>query len=65
MTIPAERLQTLLTQINDGRAAEALLELDQFLKQQPGHLAALTLRAEALRAMGHLPEATEAFKQAA
>jgi predicted O-linked N-acetylglucosamine transferase (SPINDLY family)/SAM-dependent methyltransferase len=65
MTIPAERLQTLLTQINDGRAAEALPELDQFLKQQPGHLAALTLRAEALRMMGHVPGAIEAFKQAA
>src|SRR5580704_5208240 len=65
MTIPAERLQTLLTQINDGRAAEALPELDQVLKQQPEHLAALTLRAEALRMMGHVPGAIEAFKHAA
>lgn len=64
MTIQAARLDTLLQQINGGRAANALPELDQMLKQQPGHPAALALRAEALRLTGRSLEAIEAYRQA-
>lgn len=64
MTITAGRLQALLKQINEGSAAETLPELDRYLKQQPDHLAALALRAEALRLAGRFPEALEAFKLA-
>jgi protein O-GlcNAc transferase len=64
MTIQAGRLETLLEQINGGRAADALSELDRLLKQQPTHPAALALRAEALRLAGRLPEATAAYRLA-
>jgi protein O-GlcNAc transferase len=64
MTIQAGRLETLLEQINGGRAAEALSELDRMLTQQPTHPAALALRAEALRLTGRLQEATEAYRLA-
>src|SRR5580698_3587847 len=64
MTIQAERLETLLGQINGGHAADALPELDRLLKQQPANPAALALRAEALRLTGRLEEATAAYKAA-
>jgi len=64
MTIPAGRLDTLLKQINGGRAAKALPEIDRLLERQPGHAAVLALRAEALRLTGRLDEATAAYRQA-
>jgi protein O-GlcNAc transferase len=64
MTTGPGGLEALLEQINGGRAAQALTELDLLLKQHPGHPALLALRAEALRLSGRLPEAIEAFKQA-
>ncbi|HEX4327192.1 MAG TPA: hypothetical protein VH105_10255, partial [Burkholderiales bacterium] len=64
MTIQAGRLEALLKQVNGGRAAKALAELDKLSTQQPGHVGVLALRAEALRLTGRLPEAIEAFKQA-
>ena len=64
MTIQAEQLGKLLDQINSGNAAEALPELDRLLQQQPQHPAVLALKAEALRGIGRLPEAVEAYQQA-
>jgi protein O-GlcNAc transferase len=64
MTIQAGRLETLLGQINGGRAVDALPELDRLLEQQPAHPAALALRAEALRMAGRLEEATAAYREA-
>jgi predicted O-linked N-acetylglucosamine transferase (SPINDLY family)/SAM-dependent methyltransferase len=64
MTIPAGRLESLLEQINGGRAAGALPQLDRLLQQQPANPAILVLRAEALRLLGRLPEAVEAFRHA-
>ena len=64
MGIAAESLETLLAEINGGRAAQALPELDQLLADQPGHPGLLTLRAEALRLTGRLDIAVEAFKHA-
>ena len=65
MGIAAESLETLLADINGGRAAQALPELDQLLTRLPAHPGLLTLRAEALRLTGRLDAAVEAFKQAA
>ena len=64
MGISAQSLETLLAEINGGRSAQALPELDQLLAQQPGHPGLLTLRAEALRLTGHLDAAVDAFKHA-
>ena len=64
MTIQAERLETLLGQINGGHAADALPELDRLLIQKPANPAALALRAEALRMTGRLEEAAAAYKEA-
>ena len=64
MTIKAERLEELLEQINSGQAKKALPSIDKWLQKQPGHLALLGLRAEALRLIGHVPEAIEALKEA-
>lgn len=64
MNVSAESLNTLLEQINAGHSAQALPELEQLLSQQPAHPGLLTLRAEALRLMGHLDAALEAFKHA-
>src|SRR5579862_3452620 len=62
---PAARsLESLLDDVNGGRAAQALPQLDQLLCSLPGHPGLLTLRAEALRITGRLGEALEAFKQA-
>ena len=61
----APSLETLLADINSGRAEQALPELDTLLASQPGHPGLLTLRAEALRLTGRLDAAVEAFKQAA
>src|SRR5580658_735003 len=64
MNVSAESLNTLLEQINGGHSAQALPELEQLLSQQPAHPGLLTLRAEALRLLGHLDAALEAFKHA-
>ena len=64
MTTAARRLESLLEQINGGEAADALPELDRLLQQQPVNPAILVLRAEALRLLGRLPEAMEAFRRA-
>ena len=64
MTIPAGRLEALLEQINGGRAAHALPEIDGLLLEQPGHPAALALKAEALRLTQRTPEAIVAYRQA-
>ncbi len=57
-------LEALLEQINGGHAADALPELDDLLRRHPGHPGALSLRAEALRLTGNVPEAIRAFKHA-
>jgi protein O-GlcNAc transferase len=64
METSARSLEALLDDINGGRAAQALPELDQLLSSIPGHPGLLTLRAEALRLTGNLNEAVEAFKHA-
>jgi predicted O-linked N-acetylglucosamine transferase (SPINDLY family)/2-polyprenyl-3-methyl-5-hydroxy-6-metoxy-1,4-benzoquinol methylase len=64
MTTQAEQLDRLLEQINSGDAAETLPELDQWLRQQPDHPLALTLRAEALRLAERPAEAIEAYRLA-
>ncbi|HTC43977.1 MAG TPA: DUF5672 family protein [Steroidobacteraceae bacterium] len=64
MEVLAESLNTLLEQMNGGRAAQALPELEQMLVQQPAHPGLLTLRAEALRLTGRLDAAVDAFKRA-
>jgi protein O-GlcNAc transferase len=64
METSARSLEALLDDINGGRAAQALPELDQLLSSVPGHPGLLTLRAEALRLTGNLNEAVEAFKHA-
>ena len=64
MTIRPGALEALLEQINGGRAAQALAELDLLLQRNPAHPAVLALRAESLRLLGRLAEAIEAFKQA-
>ena len=64
MTIQPSHLVVLLEQMNGGRAADALLELDRLHTQLPGHPGVLSLRAEALRLAGRGAEAIEAFKQA-
>ncbi len=64
MSIPAASLQSLLEQINGGRAASTLAELDELLVREPTHAGLLTLRAEALRLTGRLGDAVEAFQHA-
>ena len=64
MTTQSEPLITLLDQINSGRAAEALPELDRLHVQMPGHPGVLSLRAEALRHVGRQAEAIEAYRLA-
>jgi protein O-GlcNAc transferase len=64
MNVSAESLNTLLEQINGGHSAQALPEVEQLLSHQPAHPGLLTLRAEALRLMGRLDAALEAFKHA-
>ncbi|HEY6457798.1 MAG TPA: methyltransferase domain-containing protein [Steroidobacteraceae bacterium] len=64
MESAARSLESLLNDVNDGRAAQALPELDHMLCSLPGHPGLLTLRAEALRLTGQLPEAVVAFKHA-
>lgn len=64
MSKPAERLETLLEQINGGQAATALPELELLQAQLPADPAVLSVRAEALRMAGRTAEAIEAFKQA-
>jgi len=64
METSARSLEALLDDINGGRAAQALPELDHLLSSIPGHPGLLTLRAEALRLTGNLNEAVEAFKHA-
>ncbi len=64
MGISAQSLETLLADINGGRSAQALPELDQLLVQQPNHPGLLTLRAEALRLTGRLDAAVAAFRRA-
>jgi protein O-GlcNAc transferase len=64
METAARSLQSLLDDVNSGRAAQALPELDHLLCGDPRHPGLLTLRAEALRLTGHLGAAAEAFKNA-
>ena len=64
MSISAQSLEALLADINAGRAAHALPEVDRLLTEQPGHPGLLTLRAEALRLSGRLDAAVDAFRQA-
>ncbi len=64
MGASAQSLETLLADINSGRSAQALPELDQLLVKHPGDPGLLTLRAEALRLSGHLDEAVKAFRHA-
>jgi predicted O-linked N-acetylglucosamine transferase (SPINDLY family) len=64
MTIRAERLAELLEQINGGQAKKALPSIEKWLEKHPGHAALLGLKAEALRLMGRIAEAIEAFKAA-
>src|SRR5579863_1811152 len=64
MTTQPEPLNILLEQINSGRAAEALPELDRLHTLSPGHLGVLTLRAEALRRVGRNAEAIDAYRLA-
>jgi hypothetical protein len=45
METSARSLEALLDDINGGRAAQALPELDQQLSSIPGHPGLLTLRA--------------------
>jgi protein O-GlcNAc transferase len=64
METAARSLESLLDDVNGGRAAQALPELDQLLCALPEHPGLLTLRAEALRLTGRLDAAVEAFKHA-
>lgn len=65
MTNVAERLQTLIQQINGGAAAEALPELEQWLAQIPDNPALLAVKAEALRLSGRAAEAIPVYVRAA
>ncbi|ANB74370.1 hypothetical protein AYM40_19825 [Paraburkholderia phytofirmans OLGA172] len=65
MTIRAARLAELLEQVNHGQAQKALPSINRWLDKQPGHHALLNLKAEALRELGRVSEAIEAFKAAA
>jgi protein O-GlcNAc transferase len=64
MSISAHSLETLLADINGGRSAQALPELDQLLVTNPEHPGLLTLRAEALRLTGRIDAAVDAFRHA-
>jgi len=64
METAARSLESLLDDVNGGRAAQALPELEHLLTNVPGHPGLLTLRAEALRLTGRLTEARDAFKDA-
>jgi protein O-GlcNAc transferase len=64
MQTAARSLESLLDDVNGGRAEQALPELDQLLSTLPEHPGLLTLRAEALRLTGRLDAAVEAFKHA-
>ena len=64
MTSQPGRLEILLRQINDGQAAQALPELELLHTRNPGNLAVLTLRAEALRHSGRHQDAIEAYRKA-
>src|ERR1700722_17977295 len=58
------QIETLLEHINGGQPELALPELDRLLQQQPTDAAALALRAEALRLLGRIPEAIDAYRRA-
>jgi predicted O-linked N-acetylglucosamine transferase (SPINDLY family)/GR25 family glycosyltransferase involved in LPS biosynthesis len=64
MTHQDERISALVEQITGGRPAEALLEIDLLLEQQPENPALLSLKGEALRLTGRLVEAVQVFRQA-
>jgi len=64
MSISAQSLETLLADVNGGRSAQALPELDQLLVTNPEHPGLLTLRAEALRLTGRIDAAVDAFRHA-
>src|ERR1700684_3374790 len=64
MSISAQSLETLLADINGGRPAQALPEVDQLLVRNPGPPGLLTLRAEALRLTGRIDAAVDAFRHA-
>jgi protein O-GlcNAc transferase len=64
MTTQTEQLDRLIERINGGGAAEALPEVEHWLRQLPDHPLVLALRAEALR-LSHRPaEAIEAYRLA-
>ena len=58
---PDARFEAARTRLRDGRAAEALGLLDDFLKDQPGYLPALATRGSALLALGRQDEAEAAW----
>lgn len=64
MTTQPAPLDLLLERINGGHAAEVLPDLDLLHTQQPGNLAVMTLRAEALRHAGRHAEAIDAYRKA-
>jgi tetratricopeptide (TPR) repeat protein len=65
MTIRAARLAELLEQVNHGQAKKALPSISRWLDKHPEHHALLNLKADALREVGRVDEAIEAFKTAA
>jgi protein O-GlcNAc transferase len=64
MTTQTGRLESLVERINGGLAAEVLPELELLHTQQPGDLAVMSLRAEALRLAGHRSKAIDAYREA-
>src|SRR3984885_11072965 len=63
-TTQTGRLELLLERINGGQAAEGLPDLELLHSQQPGNLAVMSLRAEALRHAGHHSETIDAYRKA-
>lgn len=61
---PDARFEAARTRLRDGRAAEALGLLDDFLNDQPGYLPALATRGSALLALGRQDEAEAAWRDA-
>jgi len=64
MATESNLTELLLGQINNGQAANALLQIDELLASQTHHPGLLTLKAEALRMCGRDAEALEAYKKA-
>ncbi|WP_179404108.1 hypothetical protein [Burkholderia guangdongensis] len=64
MDTKANLIDILLYQINNGEAADALVQIDALLGTQPNHPGLLTLKAEALRLAGHALAAADAYRRA-